>query len=636
MNDDRRLPHRTANHVLSEKSDRFLQQALPPEWLLRGTGENIEYGVDKEVEIFVPPEEGNEEADLLADGTTFVVQLKSRGKRSSDQNLTDSIKVSTLNYLRQRFEPVLLVLYMEATDHAYGLWLHRLDFSHKQLEQKTITINWNSGFAITESTSEELRIEAQRFRLVNIVRQRRSTPTVQIDLRSLSDQRLEKLVTTDIKSCGMNVSEPGRETVELKLTADTTSITIDGVITSARIPCNTTALDSKTFAGTALAMLSDCLRRLGHNPLARTASLFSKHGLLWGNTDFVSRTVSDFIQSRDLARLRRVPQMIDLEPTYLGAYIALDHAQSIPLDSLLEGEPELLSAALSAFLTPDANDPQDNKREAEHNKEMAAACCSIAMFQGYLGCYDDADVNYQRAATLDPEYWERDHFVASIAANLFEQGRFLDAIPFYSAAMEMANPKIRPFHAVRLADTFAHVGYIEESAFLFSEFAASLDWPDNCIWELKARCLEAFICPLNTESSRSQQNQITGIPTTRVSPVAQKYIEDSEEMLTDSPCGVNVAFGVAFGRGQSTAEWATSFLSLVTGGNLELADLVLGSALKFRSSSILKDLSNLEDSNPSKVFQVGWDRAIERMEAFKAIPQRRTFRNLATGEQFEV
>src|SRR5438874_949591 len=95
------LPQRPSQHQLADESVRFFRNCLPSAWLCDEP--KSDYGVDLRVGLA---------SNGFVNGQFLVVQLKASAVASPGDFVSLSLEVSTLNYLRNLLEVVLLVKYV--------------------------------------------------------------------------------------------------------------------------------------------------------------------------------------------------------------------------------------------------------------------------------------------------------------------------------------------------------------------------------------------------------------------------------------------------------------------------------------------------------------------------------------------
>jgi hypothetical protein len=113
---DLRMPKRPYAHVLGEMGERFVMAHLPPQWITRQI--SYDYGLDLNVELV--------EAGRVT-GKNFSVQVKALQKRpQTSLHIPVRLKVSSVAYMKERPEPVMLVVYVDDDKEAYWLWAHEI------------------------------------------------------------------------------------------------------------------------------------------------------------------------------------------------------------------------------------------------------------------------------------------------------------------------------------------------------------------------------------------------------------------------------------------------------------------------------------------------------------------------------
>lgn len=121
------LPVRPRTHVLGDYAERFVEIQLPREWIVRKV--DYDYGLDLMAEIV---------SDGQVTGRMFSIQVKATNAipitSVSDMPVrivTLRLKASTVEYMKSRLEPVILVLYVEVEREAYWIWADEITSSTK-------------------------------------------------------------------------------------------------------------------------------------------------------------------------------------------------------------------------------------------------------------------------------------------------------------------------------------------------------------------------------------------------------------------------------------------------------------------------------------------------------------------------
>ena len=123
------LPQRPSQHQLSDKSVNFFRSHLPKEWTCEES--KSDYGADLRVGIA---------CQGYVTGEAFTVQMKASAEAPLGDSVTVELAVSTLNYLRNLLDVVLIVKFVESEGEAY--WLLLKDFEAQAGEgQQTISIH---------------------------------------------------------------------------------------------------------------------------------------------------------------------------------------------------------------------------------------------------------------------------------------------------------------------------------------------------------------------------------------------------------------------------------------------------------------------------------------------------------------
>lgn len=134
-------PSRHPNHNLESKSELFLRNHLPVQWIM---DKPTDYGIDFKIEIVL---------DGAVIGHNFSVQLKSHEKSAKGNRISITLERTTINLYLNRLEPLLLVCYIAEHHEAYYCWFNErsVDLTkknesftiHFNLEKKLSKLNWD-------------------------------------------------------------------------------------------------------------------------------------------------------------------------------------------------------------------------------------------------------------------------------------------------------------------------------------------------------------------------------------------------------------------------------------------------------------------------------------------------------------
>ena len=131
-------PERTQSHILEERSRLYIRQNVPIEWIVRDV--HYDYGLDMNIEIV---------EDNRVTGYNFSVQLKATSCTNSDKFVPIRLKSSTIEYMRTRLEPILIIVFVLDENEAYYLWLKDIAI-HNYSAQKTYQIKVPKSNKISE------------------------------------------------------------------------------------------------------------------------------------------------------------------------------------------------------------------------------------------------------------------------------------------------------------------------------------------------------------------------------------------------------------------------------------------------------------------------------------------------------
>lgn len=150
----RNYPHRDKNSVLEGESERLFRNQVPPEWII---DKPIDYGID----LIVTPVLGGNVV-----GLNFSVQLKAQHELKGKWETR--LKKTTLNFLFNRLEPVMVVLYDKKTGESRWKWLLASDFDltkdvasyaiRFEKQQTISSVDWN---AITDFVQQVFKVKNQ-------------------------------------------------------------------------------------------------------------------------------------------------------------------------------------------------------------------------------------------------------------------------------------------------------------------------------------------------------------------------------------------------------------------------------------------------------------------------------------------
>ena len=134
-------PQRHASHTLENRSENYLRNKLPQDWVVHRISND--YGQDLQIEIV-------ENGKLT--GLEFIVQLKASNKPTGLYFETIRVRLSTYNYLKSKLGIVLLIKYVEEKDEAYYCFLR--DIPKPNPEQQEFTVRIPLANRISDKTWE--------------------------------------------------------------------------------------------------------------------------------------------------------------------------------------------------------------------------------------------------------------------------------------------------------------------------------------------------------------------------------------------------------------------------------------------------------------------------------------------------
>lgn len=124
------FPNRHRNHEIETLSDRFLQNQLPPSWVINKF--QIDYGTDYNCEITT---------ENQVTGNNFSIQLKGKESEQNQEYIKITLKRTNINRWLNRLEPTMIIVFIFDENEAYWKWFEdtTVDLTQKN-ESFTISI----------------------------------------------------------------------------------------------------------------------------------------------------------------------------------------------------------------------------------------------------------------------------------------------------------------------------------------------------------------------------------------------------------------------------------------------------------------------------------------------------------------
>ena len=148
------FPKRPSQHQLADESVRFFRGCLPGEWTCDEP--KNDYGVDLRVGLA---------RHGAVTGESLAVQLKASAEALPGDSVSLELAVSTLNYLRNLLEVVLLVKYVASEGAAY--WLLLKDVENVPVKgQKMISVRIPRQNRLSQNSWDEIgnHVQAVHYR----------------------------------------------------------------------------------------------------------------------------------------------------------------------------------------------------------------------------------------------------------------------------------------------------------------------------------------------------------------------------------------------------------------------------------------------------------------------------------------
>lgn len=144
------MPGRPPQHATATGAERAFESALPAEWTAEAR--RHDYGIDYDVEIFL---------DGQATGLRFGVQVK--GAAELTGNPSARIRQATLNYWSRQDQPILIVLWEQASNTLWWMWHHKIDMTGVR-PAESYTIPFPTDQTWDDRTAEQILQEVAAWR----------------------------------------------------------------------------------------------------------------------------------------------------------------------------------------------------------------------------------------------------------------------------------------------------------------------------------------------------------------------------------------------------------------------------------------------------------------------------------------
>lgn len=492
------MPQRPRSHVLADESSVAFQQAIGDNLLFRETTKG-DYGLDGEVEIF--------EADGLATGIKFGVQLKSTDEPVLSKALKERIKLTTANYWRSQNSPTLVVKYHSPTKSIFAKWFHQFDPYYDHVGDTHLTFRWGEEDQWSEDSPAKFASEAGQ---VMKAKSAAFQPpvTLRLEIESLMVQgvgRTELAVAFEAAAAELpdllTLTDDDEAMLRLTVSDNEVVANFAGIASShfhfedeEPQTRSESEIVADLFMNSALS-----LARVGHSDLAsRLALPHAKNSLI-----AVIPPISVEL-AMALAKTRRVSEAIDLAERFIDA--AHDETEGGALAYLftLVDQPVRLEdqqvERISRLLE------SQYEIALEQDVKLSAA---LALLHGSLMVKVNdpggAAEWFSKARVADPDLNQDPGFLARLAGTRFLSGSFAESAEIYDQAIALTYGDA-PDLAARRADALMLMGKYESALAEFNDIVT--DDTELSAWiYVKSRALHfvASWCEVKEQDRKPDQ-----------------------------------------------------------------------------------------------------------------------------------
>jgi tetratricopeptide (TPR) repeat protein len=477
------MPRRPRQHDLQTASIRAFESALPDNWDSYAHGDAVEYGIDRDVEIF---------ADGHPTGLLFHVQIK------ATENLQGKppkvrVKRRTWNYWRGLDLPVLVVLWERATGNISWTWSHDHDTYGTDPGTNSLTIAlerpWDDttpgNIAAVVRSWRAWRYAADHFPIPITVTATGNVGAVTgtqvvAEFRRLALLHPQILAIQSVPADGLHFAVtigPDKSVVQPFGSASAT-VHHDDPVTPA--DDDSRQHFAATLASDLLLALAALLARFGSTgPAARLAATAAHRSSIVLRPTIAGDTVGLLFEGG------RIDDAVEL----LGRLIQAD-------------DPAIGAAVMVATMWASARVSGSDRMKVVDMLESCAAAHEAANDpKGLAGTFTynaawfsaDTDVQrtirlYDLAAERQPAYRRRAYWQRERAGSNFNGGHFEEAVAGYEAAVALGDSTARGL----LADAHMFAGNYAEALRIFRDIEGTEnDWAPE--WMIKRRVLTYLI-----------------------------------------------------------------------------------------------------------------------------------------------
>lgn len=444
-----KLPQRPRAHQIEDKSVSAFRGLMPEQWVVRG--KDHDYGIDLEVEIF--------DADGIATGAIFLVQLKATDDIFTDEQDKTQIKVTTLNYFNELDCPVLIGRYSASQDQFLYRWAHEIELSRAAQDQKTATIKFCDNFW-NDYTHDGLANTVVSIRNLKKLSETSNIP-IEIEIKEtvegLSPSRLKRFVRQFVQSLsGFSYGQPensemGAIVIQCKLGLSSIFFSANGLLpTTTQI----SEVDLENILPQFAYSLAAFLQRL---PLAGRATYVSKkiYEKKWcvESRQLAFQACSNLFAYPEKATELAILNQLHTELDLWNIQFLTGLLNSVGSDEVYRSYQSLIIDTIS----PHAPDEVIGPLYYNLGNNLRSG-----------GQFYNAIKNYNKARKLNTSYLQKPYFVQEVAACCFLSGKRLCAAHVYERLVELDPSET---NKILLGDALLFSGQFKKACEQFSQIS---------------------------------------------------------------------------------------------------------------------------------------------------------------------
>lgn len=477
------MPKRTREHRLADEAVRAFAEAIEPR-LHFYERPQPEYGIDGDVEAF--------DADELATGLQFFVQVKGTDEPDRCKALAVTVSMETADYYRAAPMPVLMGRFHAPSRELYLRWFHQYDPYGSRAGEKTLTFRWQPVDRLDAGTAERLIADAQAFYELRstMLALPRPLHVVGDGAHGVSEAELrialraEAAAAADLVEVAAGAPPAGAACVVL--TADELSAAL-ATVTGATLHVREGLYDdtalARQFAVDALVLLALAFERLGQDAIAaRLAAAFLPRSVMAADLEVAGALAACMARAHRIGEALALAEQLDDpdNPELSDSGFAFGLAV-LSAGSLSSEEAAAYERVLKLRM---------KRRKKTHPQDAGRAAMNLATFHRSRQRYDKAASYYETALRLDPGYADRAHYWYERGGALWGTRQHERGAEAYRRARDLGTSE--PLALALEADCLMHAGLYGDALERFEQFAEHCQ-ADDGEYRLKARAIRHLI-----------------------------------------------------------------------------------------------------------------------------------------------